>query len=168
VARFRRHAWWVLAGLIALFGLFSVGDIAGGLAFESRTTLRFAGLTPNDLQAESEAAYQVLDYVVRASGITFVGLAIVLLIILLVPYRGAMRWAWRVMWVFPAWMAAVFALGLATPSAAGQGQSDGVLSAPIIFVISTVILLIDRSRFGSVKADVVHRVDDQRAGSVTP
>ena len=145
----RRRAWWLLLGLIAIFGLFATGDIAAGIAFEPRTVISLTGRTVDQLQAESASAYRMLDYVVRAGGITFVMLAVVLVAILLVPYRAGQRWAWWTMWLFPAWMAAVLVLNTATGTAPGQGLSDTATSAPVILVISAAVLLVDRSRFGS-------------------
>ena len=135
--------------MVAIFGLFSLGDIGAGLAFESRIAVSLTGRTPDQIQAESASAVRMLDYVVRSGGITFVVLAVVLLAILLMPYRAGAHWAWWTMWAFPAWMAAVFVLNIATGTAPGQGLSDTATSAPVILVISAAALLVDRARFRS-------------------
>ena len=142
-----RRAWWLLPGLVAIFGPFSVGNIGAGIAFESRSVVSLTGRTVDQLQAESASTYRMPDFVVRSDGITFVILAIVLLAIPLVPYRAGQRWAWWTMWAFPAWMAAIFVLNIATGSASGQGPSDSATSAPVILVLSAAALLVDRTRF---------------------
>jgi len=149
----RRRVWWVLVALIAVFGLFSVGDVLAGPAFETRTMVSLTGQSPSEIQAQNADVYRFIDYLVRVGGITFIALAIALLAILVGPYRSARPWAWATMWLFPAWMAGVFALNLAIGTAAGKGMSDAAQSAPVILAVSAVALLVDFARFRSPRPD---------------
>jgi len=143
----RRRAWWALLALTVLLGLFGIGDVLIGPAFDPGIALGLAGVTHAELQAESTAGYLLLDIYTRAGGVHLLALSVALTAILLIPYRAGHRWAWWALWLFPAWTAAGFLLNLAFGVAPGQAPPPPMLSAPILGGLAVVALLIDAPRF---------------------
>ena len=89
-----------LSVLIALFG---VGDVIGGISVDPGITTGLSGLTLAELQAESAAGYRLYDFASRAQGLVLVIGGVLMTVILLIPYRAGMPWAWFAMWTLPAW-----------------------------------------------------------------
>jgi hypothetical protein len=143
----RRTAPWALIALSALFALFGIGDIVIGIQFEPTTAVALTGLTPDEIRAESEAGYTVIDHMFRSGGVTLALFAALLTIILLIPYRAGERWAWWVAWALPVWAAAVFAVALVRGTAEGQSLSPVALSGVAFAVITAALLLVDAGRF---------------------
>jgi hypothetical protein len=143
----RRRAWWALVTLTVLLGLFGIGDVLIGPAFDPGIALGLTGLTHEELRAESAAGYLLLDFYTRAGGANLTVIGVALTAIVLVPYRAGRPWAWWTLWVYPAWTLAVLALNLAFGVAPGQAPPPPMLSAPILGAIAVAALLIDRGRF---------------------
>jgi hypothetical protein len=152
----RRRAWWALVSLTVLMGLFGVGDVLIGPAFDPGIALGLTGLTHEELRAESAAGYLLLDFYTRAGGVHLAMISVALTAIVLIPYRAGRPWAWRIMWLFPAWTVAVFGMNAAFGVAPGQVPPPPMISGPILGAIAVLALLIDAPRFlrsGAVQAE---------------
>lgn len=142
----RRRAWWILAALIALLGMFGIGDILIGPTFDPGIALGLTGRTHAEIQAESAAGYRLLDFYTRAGGVHLMVISMALAVILLIPYRAGARWAWWTMWLFPAWTVGVFALNAAFGVVEGQVPPPPMISGPILGLVGAVALLVDAPR----------------------
>lgn len=145
----RRRAWWILVALTGMLAMFGAGDIIIGPPFDPGITLGLTGLTHAQLHAESEAGYRMLDFYTRAGGAHLLVVGLALTAIVLVPYRAGAAWAWRTMWLLPAWNAGVFAMNAWFGVAPGQDPPPPMLSAPFLGGLAVVALLVDAGRFRS-------------------
>ena len=147
----RRHAWWGLLVVALIFAIFGFTDIASGAAADPAIPLGLTGLTIEELEAESAAAYAVFDFSTRTQGWTLVIVGALLAIITLVPYRRGERWAWRTMWSLPVWSVGVAAFYVIAGVEPDQQPPPPMVSGPIVAVLSAAILLIDRRRVTAAK-----------------
>ena len=143
----RRRAWWVLLAFTVLLGLFGIGDVLIGPAFDPGITLGLTGLTHAQLQAESPAGYRMLDFYTRVGGINLMAISAALTAIVLIPYRAGRRWAWWALWIAPAWTVGAFAINAAFGVAEGQAPPPPMVSGPIRAASTAAALLLDAPRF---------------------
>lgn len=142
----RARAWWLLVVISVVVALFGLTDMASGLASDPAITTVITGLGVDELLAQDPAGHRLADFLTRALGLNLAVLGVLFTIILVVPYRAGRRWAWRSMWLLPAWALLVPALYLAFGTAPGAPPSPPMLSGPLIGLLSAGILLLDRRR----------------------
>ena len=148
--RIRRAVPWALVVLSGLFAILGLGDVLAGIAFEPTTALAISGKTIDEIQAESSAAYTVIDYIYRGGGITLALFATLMTIVLAIPYRRAERWAWGAAWLLPGWAGAVFLLAVVHGTAPGQPLSAVAWSGVGFAIVTAALLLVDLGRFRAV------------------
>lgn len=98
---YERYAWLVMAGLAVLLSLGAVAMMATGadppMQFESDTGVQWA---------QFAAAYPSVATLVSLEdlllGASFAGLGALTAIISATKLRAGERWAWSVLWIFPA------------------------------------------------------------------
>jgi hypothetical protein len=103
----RRNSWKFLLGLVAVIGMFGVGDLLLGLDADPAIPRAITGLTIEAMWDANEPLTRLADLQVRAGGIQLIVLSAVWATIVLVPFRRGRRWAWFAMLSFPAWALAV-------------------------------------------------------------
>jgi hypothetical protein len=142
----RQRPWLLLPILAILLALFGVSDVVIGIAADPGITVAITGITPDELRAASPEGYRLADFMVRTQGVTLAGFGLLLVVVLMRPYRGGQRWAWRAAFILPAWAASVpimyFAFGLAP----GASPAPPMISGPIVAVLSAAVLVLDRRR----------------------
>jgi hypothetical protein len=69
------------------------------------------------------------------------------LAVIAVPYRAGQPWAWRVLWLLPAWAILVPFQYLAFGTAAEHPPAPPTISGPFVAVVAAAALLADRGRF---------------------
>ncbi len=96
-----RYAWLLLAGLAVLLAAGAGGMIALGydqpITFEADT-----GVTWSVFAADYPTVATLLALEDLLLGTAFVGFALLVAIIAATKYRAGERWAWSVLWLFPA------------------------------------------------------------------
>ena len=142
-----RRAWWYLVAFSVLIGLFGVGDVIGGISVDPGITTGLSGLTLAELQAESAAGYRLYDFASRAQGLVLVIVGVLMTLILVIPYRAGMRWAWYAMWTLPAWAFGVLGLYLAFGVDPRQPPPPPMVSGPLLGSIAVAVLMLDWRRF---------------------
>ena len=143
----RRRAWWALAAIAVTLVVFGATDVGLGAKADPGISLAVVGMDPATLEAAQPDAYRMFDFVTRSQGIVLVMFGSLVLAVTVVPYRAAQPWAWRVLWLLPAWAIAVPFLYLAFGTAPGQPPAPPMISGPLVAVVSAAALLIDRGRF---------------------
>jgi hypothetical protein len=143
----RRRVWWYLVAFSVLISLFGVGDVIGGISVDPGITIGLSGLTLAELQAESEAGYRLYDFASRAQGLVLVVIGVLMTVILVIPYRAGMGWAWYAMWTLPAWSFGVLGLYLAFGVDPRQPPPPPMLSGPLLGGIAVAVLLLEWRRF---------------------
>lgn len=68
-------------------------------------------------------------------------------VILVIPYRAGMRWAWYAMWALPVWAFGVLGLYLAFGVDPRQPPPPPMVSGPLLGGIAVAVLLLDWRRF---------------------
>lgn len=148
MAGLRRRAWWVLVALALLVGLFGIGDVFLGAAFDPGIGLGLTGLASAELEAQSAAGFRLFDFTTRSQGLLLVVVGVLLTTILLLPYRQGQRWAWYATWAMPAWwIGGLLGLYVAFGVAPDQPPPPPMVSGPVLGTIAAAILLLDRPRF---------------------
>lgn len=143
----RGRAWWLLATVSVLIVLFGITDIAAGAEADPGIAVGLTGLSPSELRSESAAAYRMFDFTTRTQATLLVVVGILFTAILLGPYRARQPWAWRMMWLLPAWSFSVPAAYLVFGVSPDQAPPPPLVSGPIIGAIASLALLLDRRPF---------------------
>ena len=153
VTAIRRRAWWFLVFVAAVLVIFGVVDMLSGPEADPGISLAIAGASPDEVRSAEPLGYRLFDFATRALGLALVILGLLLLAVLLGPYRRGEPWAWKATWLLPAWAALVPVLYLAFGTAPGQPPAPPMVSGPLIATLAAVVLLLDRDRFGKVPSD---------------
>jgi hypothetical protein len=149
VTRLQRHGWWVLVLFAVAIVVFGAMDVVMGAAGDRVIALGLTGRTHAELIAESPDAFRLYDFTRRTQAWAVVTTGLLLLGILFGAYRNGQRWAWWVMWLMPAWSLTVPAMYLIFGLVPGTPPPPPVISGSIVGVISVMVLLLDRGRFGA-------------------
>jgi hypothetical protein len=99
--------------------IFGALDVVLGAAGDRVIALGLTGRTHEELIAESPDTYRMYDFAARTQAWGLVTLGLLLLGILVGPYRRGEAWAWRVLWLLPGWSLSVPAMYLAFGLVAG-------------------------------------------------
>ena len=148
MATIRRRAWWVPAAVAVMLVLFGVSDAAIGAGADPGISLAIVGQDPSTLQATQPDAYRMFDFSARSGGVNLALLGLLILVVVLVPYRRGDRWAWLALWLLPAWAMLVPITFVIYGLAAGQPPAPPIISGPIVAILMAGALLADRTRFG--------------------
>jgi len=143
----RRRSWWVLVLFAAGIVVFGAQDVVMGPSGDPAIAAGLKGRTHEELAAESDAAYRMYDHTARTQGLSLIVAGTLLLAVLLVPYRRGELWAWRSMWLMPAWSFSIAATYPAFGLVRGAAPPPPLVSGSIIGVLSALALLVDRARF---------------------
>jgi len=143
----RRRAWWFLVFVPVVLVVFGVVDILSGAQADPGISQAIAGASPDEVRSVDPLGYRLFDFATRALGLALVILGLLFCVILLGPYRGGRPWAWTAAWLLPAWAIAVPLLYLAFGTEPGQPPAPPMVSGPIIAILASAALLLDRDRF---------------------
>ena len=142
-----RHAWWGLLFFAVVIVIFGFTDLAVGPAADVGIPLGLTGMTPEQLESESAAAYRLFDIFTRANGWSLAMMGLLASTILLFAFRKDRRWAWWAMWHLPIWAGGVFVFYVVAGVRADQPPPPPMISGPILAVLSAAILLVSAPRF---------------------
>jgi hypothetical protein len=149
----RRRAWWVLIVFSVAVVVFGAMDVVMGAVGDRLVAFGLTGQSHEQLVAEGAATYRMYDFTSRTQAWGLVTVGLLLLGILLGPYRRGDRWAWRMMWLMPAWSLTVPAMYLVFGLVPGTPPPPPLISGSIVGVISVIVLLLDRGRGVAGRAD---------------
>lgn len=159
VTAVQQRAWWAIAGIAIILVVFGATDVATGAKADPGISLAIVGMDPAALEAAQPDAYRMFDFVTRSAGIVLGMLGLLMLAVVAVPYRSGQPWAWRVLWLLPAWAILVPFVYLAVGTAADQPPAPPMISGPIVAVVAAAVLLVDRGRFRVSRPPSVDRTD---------
>jgi hypothetical protein len=144
---FERHGWKILAGVSAIFLLFGLGDIIRGMDADPAIAESITGVEWEALQASDPAMANMIDLGVRSSGMGIFFLSILSIAVILFAFRPGQRWAWVVMWIWPAWMALIFLSFFTADLQPGFPTPPPMLSAPFFLAVTLITLALTRRKF---------------------
>ena len=133
-----------IAGILVIFG---IGDMQNGPLADRAITIAIVGIGPAEVEAAEPIGYRLYDFATRTGGLNLVFIGLLLLSIAAVPYRLGERWAWTTMWLVPAWSIAIPVFYVAYGPAPGTAVPPPAISGPIVAVIASAALFVDRRRF---------------------
>ena len=142
----QQRAWWVLAAIAVMVVVFGATDVLMGAEADPGISLAVSGMSPATLATEQPDAYRMFDFVTRSQGILLAVFGLLLLVVITIPYRAAQPWAWRAMWLLPAWAITIPCLFLAFGTVPAQPPAPPMISGPIVAVASAATLVLDRGR----------------------
>lgn len=142
-----QHAWWGLLFFTLVLVMFGVTDVIVGPAADRGIPLGLTGLTLEELEAESPAAYRLFDFFTRANGYSLVMMGLLGTAILLYAFRRDQRWAWWTMWILPIWTVGGVMFYLVAGVEPDQPPPPPMVSGPFFAVLSAAILLVSAPRF---------------------
>ena len=143
----QRHSWWLLLAMTVLVAVIGLSPVIFGIKEDASVPLGISGVTASQLEAASAQGYRLLDFEVRSGGIALIVIGTLLSAVLLGGFRKNRRWAWWVVWVLPAWGAAICVLILAIGIAPGQRPPIPMFSGAVIAALSTALLLVSAPAF---------------------
>ena len=135
------------AAIAVVLVVFGATDVALGAKADPGISLAVVGMDPATLEATQPDAYRMFDFVTRSQGLVLVMFGSLVLVVTVFPYRAAQSWAWRALWLLPAWAIAVPFLFVAAGTAPGQPPAPPTISGPLVAVVSAAALVFDRGRF---------------------
>jgi hypothetical protein len=144
---FERHGWKILIAVSAIFLLFGLGDIIRGMDADPAIAESITGVEWEALQASDPKVANMIDLGVRSSGSSIFFLSILSIAVILFAFRSGQRWAWVVMWIWPAWMALIFVATFTADRQAGFPAPPPMLSAPFFFGVTLITLVLTRRTF---------------------
>ena len=146
----RQRAWWILVAFAGAIVIFGAQDVVFGASADRAIALGLTGRTHEELLAGSTDTYRMYDFTARTQALTLVAAGVLLLGVLLVPYRRGERWAWRLMWVLPVWALSVPAMYLIYGLVPDAPPPPPLISGAIFGGLAIVVLFADHRRFAVV------------------
>ncbi len=143
----RQRAWWAIAAIAVTLVVFGATDVAMGAKADPGISLAVVGKDPAALEAAQPEAYRMFDFLTRSQGLVLSMFGLLALAVAAIPYRAGQPWAWRVLWLLPAWAILVPLLFVTFGTAAGQPPAPPMISGPIVAGVAAAALLLDRGRF---------------------
>ena len=143
----RQRAWWALGAIAVTLVVFGVTDVATGAKADPGISLAVVGKDPAALEAAQPDAYRMFDFLARSQGFALGMFGLLVLAVAAIPYRAGQPWAWRVLWLLPAWAIVVPFLYLSFGTAPRQPPAPPMISGPVVAVVAAGALLVDRGRF---------------------
>ncbi len=143
----QRHSWWLVLTMTVLVAVIGLSPVALGIREDESIPLGITGMTASELEASSAPAYRLLDYEARSGGIALIVIGTLLSAVVLSGFRQNRPWAWRTMWILPAWAGSVVLLTLAAGVAPGQAPPIPMFSGAIFAVLAAALLLVSAPRF---------------------
>lgn len=145
IGHWRRHGWKYLLGLVIVIFLFGIGDMVAGLDADPAIAEGISGMSPEEIRAEHELLATLVDTQVRAGGLQLLMLGLLWGVIVVVPFRRGERWAWYLMWTFPAWSTAVSLSFLFIDLQPDEPIPPPAISGWVFMVLSALLLLVTRT-----------------------
>ncbi len=143
----RQRAWWAIGAIAVTLVVFGATDVATGAKADPGISLAVVGKDPAALEAAQPDAYRMYDFLTRSQGFVLGMFGLLVLAVAAIPYRGGQPWAWRALWILPAWAIVVPFLYFAFGTAAGQPPAPPMISGPVVAGVAATALLLDRGRF---------------------
>jgi hypothetical protein len=143
----QRYAWTVLLVVSALSLLIGLGDfiLAGNgdpALVESMTGTPWA-----EVKATNPHMASLVNLLTRILGAWLIGFSVLALGVSVTAYRKGDRWAWYALWALPLTFALIFAVFLTAGRVAGAPTPPALFSAPGLFVLSALGLLLPYRQF---------------------
>lgn len=129
----QRHAWWGLLVIAAVSGVSGLVDLVIGVSWQA---VDVTGRTSTEIAAQSSAGAELIDFLVRTGGLTFIVLGVLFCAVLLFAYRQDRTWAWLAMWTLPVFVIvnSLLMRGFGAWGPATTGTIVGVVAAALHLV----------------------------------
>jgi hypothetical protein len=144
---FERSSWKVLFVLYLLILVLGLGEFTGGQAGDPAMVESVTGETWVGLKASLPRVANLVDLMARIIGSLWIGLALFGMSFSATGFRKGERWAWYALWTLPIVGTLIFTAFLIAPRIPGSPTPPAFFSAPAMFIISALALLLPVRKF---------------------
>ncbi len=141
------YAWILLLVVSVASLLIGLGDFILAGDGDPALVESMIGRPWLDLKATDPALANLVNLISRILGAWLTGLSIMALVITLTAYRNVERWAWYALWAPPISYILVFATFLTANQVPGAPTPPALFSAPGLFFLSAIGLLLPFRQF---------------------
>lgn len=143
----QRYAWAVLLVVSAISLLIGLGDFILAGNGDPALIESMLGMTWEEVKATDASLVHLVDLLTRILGAWLIGFSILAAAISATAYRGGDKWAWYALWALPFTYLLIFAVFLTANKAPGAPTPPALFSAPGLFLLSALGLLLPIRRF---------------------
>lgn len=142
-----RYAWIVLLLVSVLSLWIGFGDFTKAGDADPALIESVSGITWTELQLEHPPLANLVNLLSRLVGALWIGLSALSIVVSATGYRRGELWAWYGLWVLPLVMLLIFATFLFADLAQGASRPPALYSAPGLFALATLALLLPARKF---------------------
>jgi len=143
----QRYAWIVLLVVGAISLLIGLGDFILAGNGDPALVESMIGTPWAEVTATSPRTANLVDLLSRILGAWLIGFSILAVGISVTAYRKGDTWAWYALWALPLTFALIFVAFLAAGRVPGAPMPPALFSAPGLFLLSALGLLLPFRRF---------------------
>jgi hypothetical protein len=144
---FERNSWKALFILYLLILVLGVGEFTGGQEGDPAMVESVAGQTWIKMKTSLPRVANLVDLMARIIGSLWIGLALFGMSVSATGLRKGERWAWYVLWTLPIVGTLIFSAFLIADRIPGSPTPPALFSAPAMFIISALALLLPVKKF---------------------
>lgn len=143
----QRYAWIVLLVVGAISLLIGLGDFIFAGNGDPALVASMTGTPWTELMVTNPRTANLVNLLSRILGAWLIGFSILAVGISVTGYRKGDRWAWYALWALPLTFVLIFAAFLTAGRVPGAPTPPALFSAPGLFVLSALGLLLPFRRF---------------------
>jgi hypothetical protein len=142
-----RYAW-ILLLLVSILSLWiGIGDFTRAGDADPALVESALGFTWGELQNTNLPVVNLINLLSRLVGSLWIGFSLLAIIVSATGFRMGDRWAWYGLWTIPLVMSLIFATFFFSDLAEGSPNPPALYSAPGLFAIAVIGLLLPIRRF---------------------
>ena len=141
------YAWITILIVSVLSLMIGIGDYFLAGNGDPALTESMTGTSWEEMKIVSPNIVNLTNLLARILGAWLTGLSILGIGVSAVPYRRGERWAWYILWALPLSFLLVFIAVLTANRVPGSSPPPALYSAPGLFVLSTLALLLPVRKF---------------------
>jgi len=142
-----RNAWLLLLIVSILSLWIGIGDFVRAGDADPALVESVSGATWENLQRTDPDVANLVNLLSRLVGALWVGMSFLAIIVSSTGYRKGERWAWYGLWAIPLVMLLIFTTFFSANLVEGSPKPPALYSAPGLFAIAALGLLIPIRRF---------------------
>jgi hypothetical protein len=144
---YMRYAW-ILLLLVSILSLWiGIGDFTGAGDADPALVESAVGITWFELQNADPSVVNLINILSRLVGSLWIGFALLAIIVSATGFRMGERWAWYGLWAIPLVMLLIFTTFFFADLAEGSPNPPALYSAPGLFAIAVIGLLLPIRKF---------------------
>ena len=144
---YQKYAWVVLLAVSTLSLLIGLGDFILAGDGDPALVETMTGTSWTETEVSSPRVANLVNLLSRILGAWLIGFSILGIGISAMAYRKGEKWAWYILWALPLTYALIFTAFFIADRVPGSPTPPALFSAPGLFVLSTLALLLPIQKF---------------------